>query len=165
MRPMSERPDGLTFEQLSRHYYRYSDEHLRRLIREVVAAHPEVELARVQGNTRVFSRKVVDHLDELVPDDRKLPRGPDAELERALDELCATLERMGLAAVVEGRTVRLLHNRRLSGPLVPEGSSADRVRRLTQNLRTLQQRAKQVGAPLSRDPAGPFQAEIEGTFS
>lgn len=142
--------DGLTFEQLSRHYYRYSDEHLRRLIRDVVADHPEVELARVRGNTRIFSREVVDHLDEVVPEDRKLPRGPDAELGRALEDLCSTLEWMGLAAVVEGRTVRLFHERRLSSPLVPEGTSPDRIRSFTRNLRTLQERAHQVGTPLPR---------------
>lgn len=146
-------PDGVTFQQLSE-YYEYSEGHLARLIRDIVESYPKIELRRIQGNTRVFAGQIVSLLDERVPDRRKRPRGPNVAMQAALDEVCAELDEMGLASVIEGRTVRLVHGRQLSGPLFPEGSSEHHVRSFAKNLKMLRQRAAQVGTDVGTTESG-----------
>jgi|GEM_PF-7108682 hypothetical protein len=136
--------DGVTFQQLLR-YYKYSEGHLARLIREIVAIHPKVELRRIRGNTRVFAGEIVSLLDDRVPDHRKRPRGPEVVMLVALDEVCGVLDEMGLATVIEGSTIRLVHGRQLSAPLFPHESSVEQVRSFAQSLRMLHRRAAEVG--------------------
>lgn len=137
-------PGEVTFQQL-RQYYGYSDGHLARLIREIVESRPSLELRRVQGNTRVFSGEIVSLLDDRVPDTRKRPRGPEAAMQLALDEVCSALDAIGLASVIEGCTVRLVHGRQLSAPLFPQDSRVEQVESFATSLRMLHRRAAEIG--------------------